>query len=265
MPLTQIIILSLIQGITEFLPISSSGHLVLVPIILGWQDQGLALDIAVHIGTLGAILTYFWRDLFRMLRGLYRLSRGRNDAGIRLVGHLIVATAPLILIGYFFGSYLNTFFRSLEAIGWASLGFGFLLFFSDKMSMTVKKVGHLSYSEAFMIGLAQVLAFIPGTSRSGITITAARFLGFERKEAARFSMLLSIPAIASSGIWLIFSMQGPVETVIADSFILAMVVSFFSALLTISILMKWLQRSTFTPFVVYRVILGCTLIFIANY
>jgi undecaprenyl-diphosphatase len=254
-PLTQIIALSLVQGITEFLPISSSGHLVLVPIITGWQDQGLVLDIAVHIGTLVAIVVYFWRDLLR----------GRNGGASRLAAQLTIATVPLIIVGYFFGSHLNGIFRSMEAVGWASLVFGLLLYFSDRMSMTVKKISHLLYSEAILIGLSQVLALIPGTSRSGITITAARFLGFERQEAARFSMLLSIPAIVASGVWLFISIKDPVAVVFTQTFILAIVISFLSALFTIVIFMAWLQRSNFTPFVVYRVVLGVILIVLANY
>jgi undecaprenyl-diphosphatase len=264
-PLTQIIALSLVQGITEFLPISSSGHLVLVPIITGWQDQGLVLDIAVHIGTLVAIVVYFWRDLFKMVIGVYWLLRGRNGGASRLAAQLTIATVPLIIVGYFFGSHLNGIFRSMEAVGWASLVFGLLLYFSDRMSMTVKKISHLLYSEAILIGLSQVLALIPGTSRSGITITAARFLGFERQEAARFSMLLSIPAIVASGVWLFISIKDPVAVVFTQTFILAIVISFLSALFTIVIFMAWLQRSNFTPFVVYRVVLGVILIVLANY
>lgn len=260
MALTQIIVLAVVQGITEFLPISSSGHLIMVPILADWPDQGLMLDVAVHVGTLGAVMIYFWQDLFAMVTGVFRLLKGRRDPGARLAGQVVVATIPLLGAGYLFDAYVGDGLRSIEVIGWATLCFGILLYAADHMSMTVKKLDHSSYLDVLVIGIAQILALIPGTSRSGITMTAARFLGFERAEAARFSMLLSIPAIAASGLWLGLNIYEADDITLTRGVLAATGLSFVTAILSIAALMAWLQRSSFTPFVIYRVILGVTLL-----
>lgn len=260
MALTQIIVLAIVQGITEFLPISSSGHLILVPIVAGWPDQGLMLDVAVHVGTLGAVMVYFWQDLFAMVAGVLRLLKGRRDPGARLAGQVIVGTIPVLIGGYLFDRYVGDGMRSIEVIGWATLCFGILLYVADYMSMTVKRIDHSSYLDVLVIGLAQVLALIPGTSRSGITMTAARFLGFERPEAARFSMLLSIPTIAASGLWLGLNIYEADDMALTQGVVAATGLSFITAILSIATLMAWLQRASFTPFVLYRVILGLVLL-----
>lgn len=260
MALTQIIVLAIVQGITEFLPISSSGHLILVPIVAGWPDQGLMLDVAVHVGTLGAVLIYFWQDIFAMVTGVLRLLKGRRDPGARLAGQVLVGTIPVLVGGYLFDLYVGDALRSLEVIAWATLVFGLLLYVADFMSMTVKRIDHSSYLDVIVIGLAQVLALIPGTSRSGITMTAARFLGFERSEAARFSMLLSIPTIAASGLWLGLKLYKADDLEMTQGVLAAAGLSFVMAILSIAALMAWLNRSSFTPFVIYRVILGVVLL-----
>ncbi len=260
MPLFHLVILALVQGITEFLPISSSGHLVLVPVFLEVPDQGLLLDVAVHVGTLGAVILYLWRDIWSILVGLMRVLRGRSDQGARLFGFIVVATLPVIAAGFALNYYYPAGIRGIEVIGWATLGFGIVLLISDQIGMTVRRIEHLHVGDAFFIGLAQILALIPGTSRSGITMTAARILGMERSDAARFSMLLSIPAILGAGslkgyeLWKL----GDVELT-ADAF-MAAGMAFVAALITIALLMAWLRRATFTPFAIYRVILGAALI-----
>jgi len=261
--LTQIIVLAVVQGITEFLPISSSGHLVLAPIFADWPDQGLMMDVAVHVGTLGAVIIYFWQDLLAMLTGLWRLVRGRRDPGATLAGLVAIGTVPVLIAGYLVDRYVGDAMRSITVIGWATLGFGLLLFIADRLSMTVKRVEHLGVIDALAIGLAQVLALIPGTSRSGITMTAARFLGYERSEAARFSMLLSIPTIAASGLWLGLSLYEADDMQLTQGVVMAAGLAFITAILSIAALMAWLQRSTFTPFVIYRVILGVGLLAVA--
>jgi len=198
-PLLLIIILALVQGVTEFLPISSSAHLILVPKVTGYEDQGLTIDVAVHVGTLLAVMLYFIRDLFSMIRGFFRTLAGKRDPAFRLVLQIILATIPLIVAGYFLNEMGTDWLRSLEIIGWATLGFGILLWIVDKACLTIRRVEHLGYGGALFIGFTQVLALIPGTSRSGITMTSARLLGFERSESARFSMLLGIPALAGAG------------------------------------------------------------------
>ncbi|MFL2769808.1 MAG: undecaprenyl-diphosphate phosphatase [Rhodospirillaceae bacterium] len=256
----QIIVLAVVQGITEFLPISSSGHLILVPILADWPDQGLMFDIALHVGTLGAVMIYFWRDLADMFTGILRLLKGRRDPGARLAGQVAIATLPVLAAGYLMNIYFVDGLRSILVIGWSTLGFGILLYVSDNLSMTVKRIEHASYADVLIIGVAQILALIPGSSRSGVTMTAARLLGYERTEAARFSMLLSVPTIAASGLLLGLSLYQLDDVAVTSSIALAAGLAFVTAIISISALMAWLQRSSFTPFVVYRVLLGIGLL-----
>ncbi len=260
MPILHLAVLALIQGITEFLPISSSGHLVLVPAFTGWPDQGVVIDVAVHVGTLGAVVLYFWRDLGAMVLGLGRLTKGREDPGARLAGLLIVGTIPAVIAGFFLNRYYPGGIRGLEIIAWTTLGFGVLLYITDRFGMTVRRVEHLTYGDTLIIGLAQVLALVPGTSRSGITMTAARFLGFERKEAARFSMLLSIPVIIGAGALKGLELYRAGETQLTGDAFIAAGFAFVAALAAIAAMMAWLRRASFTPFVVYRVVLGVFLL-----
>lgn len=260
MPLFHLAILALVQGITEFLPISSSGHLVLVPVFLDVPDQGLLLDVAVHVGTLGAVMLYLWRDIWNMLSGIMLMLRGRSDPGAKLAGFLILATLPVIGAGYALNHYYPGGIRGVEVIGWTTLGFGIVLYISDQVGMTVRRIEHMGIGDVLFIGIAQVLALVPGTSRSGICMTAARVLGMERSDAARFAMLLSIPTIVGAGslkgyeLW-----QSGNVALTSDAFVGAGL-SFVAALITIIVLMAWLRRATFTPFAIYRIILGAGLI-----
>lgn len=256
----QILILALVQGITEFLPISSSGHLVLVPAVTGWQDQGLMMDVAVHVGTLGAVVAYFWRDLRDLAFGLPKIVKDRNDPKARLIAYIALATLPVVLAGLLIIQSADSL-RSVEVIGWTTLGFGIALFAADKLGKMTRRIENMLYRDALVIGLAQALALIPGTSRSGITMTAARVLGFNRSEAARFSMLLSIPVIVAAGTLIGMKLQGAGAIEIGADIILATVFSFFSALLAIWGLMSWLNRANFTLLAAYRVILGCGLLY----
>ena len=202
MPIFQLVVLSAIQGITEFLPISSSGHLVLVPAFTGWADQGLIIDVAVHVGTLFAVMLYFWRDLWFMMRSCVTTIFSRDrvmDDNIRLALKLILATIPVVIAGFALNEFLKDGIRAVQVVGWATLIFGILLYVADRANMTVRKIEHISWRGAVFIGAMQILALIPGTSRSGITMTAARFLGIDRADASRFSMLLSIPVILGAG------------------------------------------------------------------
>lgn len=263
MPIVHIAVLALVQGITEFLPISSSGHLILVPILAGWPDQGLIIDVAVHVGTLGAVVIYLWRDLWAMVLGLVRLLRGKRDPGVFLAFYLVAATVPVIVAGYLLHRYQPEGIRGLAVIGWATLGFGILLWFADQVGMTLRRVEHLRLSDSLLIGLAQVFALIPGTSRSGITMTAARVLGMERPEAARFSMLLSIPTIVGAGVLEGYELykSGDAALTLAAGF--ACGLAFVAALIAILAMMAWLRRASFTPFVVYRLLLGVFILAIA--
>lgn len=268
MPLVQIFVLAAVQGITEFLPVSSSAHLILVPNITGWPDQGLLMDVAVHVGTLLAVMIYFWRDLFGMAAALVHMpgqiaNHRRFDAEYWLFLKLILATAPVIAAGFLVNYYMGDILRSIEVIGWATLGFGLLLLIADKASMTVRKIEHITFVGAFVVGMFQVLALIPGTSRAGITMTAARFLGVERQDAARFSLLLSIPAIVGAGALKGLELYQSGDVVLINDALKVGGLSFLFALISISVLMIWLKRASFTPFFFYRFLLGVGLLYYA--
>ena len=260
MPFLQILILAAIQGITEFLPISSSGHLILVPNFIGLVDQGLMMDVAVHVGTLAAVIIYFWRDILGMVMALFRIfqqmaNHRKFDEEFWLLCKLVIATLPTIMAGFYVNKYMGADLRTLELIGWTTLSFGILLFIADKINMTVRKMEHISFRGAFFIGLMQAVALVPGTSRAGITMTAARFLGVERQDAARFSLLLSIPTIIGAGVLKGFELSETENTVLIYDVLMLAGFSFLFALVAISLLMVWLRRASFTPFVIYRILL----------
>ena len=262
MTLLQIVVLALVQGITEFLPVSSSGHLILVPELTDWPDQGLLMDIAVHLGTLFAVLVYFWRDVWRMLIGVLRFfTQARITPDGRLAFYVMIATVPVIIVGYYLKQQGYTgALRSAQVIGWTTLGFGVLLYLSDRSGMTIRRIEHLTLVPALIIGFAQILALIPGTSRSGITITAARLLGFERPDAARFSMLLSIPVILGAGLLAGKDVADAEDLTLTFNVLLAAGLAFLSALTAIALMMNWLKHAGFTPFVIYRLLLGLGLL-----
>ena len=261
MALYQILVLAIVQGITEFLPISSSGHLVLTSKVLEWPDQGLLIDVAVHVGTLAAVMIYFWRDLWTISVGTARLAIGRGGPGARLAGYILVATSPVVIVGFFGRDYIAVYLRDIEIIAWVTIGFGILLWISDHVGMTVRRIEHLSLWDALFIGGAQVLALIPGTSRSGITMTAGRFLGLERVEAARFSFLLSIPTILGAGVLGGLELRESADIQLGQDVLLAIGLSFVAGLISIGVMMHWLSRSGFTPFVIYRLLLGGALLY----
>ena len=262
MPLLHIALLSVIQGITEFLPISSSGHLILVPALTQTEDQGLLIDVAVHVGTLGAVVVYFWRDLARMVVGVGQLAAGKTTEAGRLALMLAISTIPVAAVGFFGKGFIEANLRSVEVIAWTTIGFGILLYIADKTGMTVQRIEHVGVRAAILIGLAQVLALVPGTSRSGITITAARVLGYERADAARYSMLLSIPVILGAGAVLGADLVATGDWAIGRDAISAAALSFLAALVAIALLMRWLRRADFAPFVIYRVGLGAALLYL---
>ncbi|MBX2831947.1 MAG: undecaprenyl-diphosphate phosphatase [Rhodospirillales bacterium] len=261
MTLQHIILLAIVQGITEFLPISSSGHLVLAPALTGSPDQGLLVDVAVHVGTLAAVLIYFWRDVFAMLGGFVVLFTGRINAGARLALHIVLATIPVIAVGFYLKvSGIEEQLRSVAIIAWTTLGFGILLWVADKVGMTINRLEHMRWGGALFIGLAQVIALIPGTSRSGITMTAARLMGYERSDAAQFSMLMSIPVILGAGLLAGIDLHQAGNIELNQDIFLAVGLSFLTALIAIAVLMNWLKQSSFTPFAIYRILLGGALL-----
>ena len=253
----QLVVLALVQGITEFLPISSSAHLILVPVFADWPDQGPMIDVAMHVGTLGAAMVYFRRDLWLMISGLGRLGGRRHDPGARLLLHVVVATIPVVIAGAVLVASIGLdFLRSPALIGWTMLGFGLLLYAADRLNMTIRRIEHLTLAHALFIGVAQALALIPGTSRAGITMTAARALGYERGESARFSMLLAMPAIVGAGSLVGYELYRLGDLALTADAAIAALLAFVTAICAIGLMMAWLRRSSFTPFVLYRVALG---------
>jgi undecaprenyl-diphosphatase len=264
-PLEQIVVLAIVQGITEFLPISSSGHLILIPVFTGWEDQGMETDVMVHVGSLAAIIVYFWRDVLFILAGVADMVRGRWSERARLAAYIAAATVPAVAFGLilkWFG--LLDKIRGIEIVAWNALIFGVLMLIADKMGPRLKSMEDITLKPAMIIGLAQALALIPGTSRSGITMTAARFLGFERAEAARFSFLLGIPAIAGAGVLTVLEMNSNGH-VMPPGAITAAIFTFFSALAAIAFLMAMVKRMSFTPFVIYRIFLAGFLLVLAYF
>jgi undecaprenyl-diphosphatase len=259
--LQHIILLAVVQGITEFLPISSSGHLVLTPAITGAADQGLLLDVSVHVGTLLAVLIYFWRDVLAMIIGFFRLFTGRMTPGARMALHIVVATIPVVAVGFYLKeSGIEEQMRSVEIIAWTTLVFGVILWVADKVGMTINRIEHMGWAGAIFIGLAQVIALVPGVSRSGITMTAARLMSYERSDAAQFSMLMSIPVILGAGLLAGLDLHKAGNMELNREVMMAIGFSFITALITIAVLMSWLKRASFTPFAIYRIILGVALL-----
>lgn len=262
MTLLQIIILGSVQGFTEFLPISSSAHLILVPVLSGWPDQGLAFDVAVHVGTLTAVIFYFRHDIFNMTRdwGLSVVQRQRVGQSTLAWG-VIWGSIPVGLTGFLFHNYIDTVFRTPLVIAWATIIFGLLLYYADKIGVRQRKLDSLGWYDILAIGLAQAVALIPGTSRSGITMTAGLFLGLTRDAAARFSFLLSIPAILMAGGYKSLKLF---DTANVDwmSMVLGIVISAVTAFICIHYFLKFLDRMGMLPFVIYRLVLGVFLLYV---
>lgn len=265
MSLFHLILVAVIQGLTEFLPISSSGHLILLPNLTGMQDQGQTIDVAVHVGTLGAVVLYFWSDVKDAILGLPRALLGRTDTPqSRLALGLIIATIPTVIAGlilYLTG--LAEALRSIAVIGWTMLLFGLLLYWMDQKGPQTKTAQDWGLRDAIVMGLWQAVALIPGTSRSGITITGARQLGYTREDGARIAMLMSIPTIIASGVLLSLDVIQQADAQLAKDGAIAAAFAFVSALLALSLMMRLLRSVSFTPYVIYRVVLGIILLAVA--
>ena len=261
MDLIQIIVLALLQGFTEFLPISSSAHLILPSKVLGWDDQGLAFDVATHIGTLSAVIIYFRRDVFVITQGWLStgFSKKMND-NARLAWAIVIATIPAGLVGLIYGDWIEDNLRSSEVIAYATIGFGVLLLAADHKANEHKTLLQMTLLAAVVIGLFQALALIPGTSRSGITITAALFLGFQRDAAARFSFLISIPLILAAGLLKTKELVEQSAQVDWATIGLAALLSAISAYVCIYFFLALINRIGMTPFVIYRLLLGAMLL-----
>lgn len=265
MSLLHLLLVAVIQGLTEFLPVSSSAHLILLPNLTGLADQGQAIDVAVHVGTLGAVVLYFRSDVRRALSGVPRLIRGQIDTPeARLALGLVVATVPVVVAGLVLKlTGVDDMMRSTAVIGWTMLLFGFVLYWTDQKGAEERTADGWTLRHALTMGLWQAVALIPGTSRSGITISAARLLGYQRHDAARLSMLLSIPTILASGTLLGMEVAATADLETAKSAAIGAVFAFVAALLALAFMMRLLRSVSFTPYVIYRCVLGLILLWIA--
>ena len=274
----QLLLIAVVQGITEFLPISSSGHLILIPYLTDFPDQGPMIDVAVHVGSLLAIIVYFFKDVVVLARGGFA-SVGIGDAPAerRLFWWIVLGTLPAVAFGLaiklgVFNSFVETMFgitvvhddlmgsiRFTELIAFNLIFYGILLGLADWIGKDVKSFEDMTWRDGLIVGLAQALAIIPGTSRSGVTMTAARVLGYKRVEAARFSFLLSIPAVAGAGVLIVPEILEAGATLALDALI-AGFLTFLSAFATMAFLMNFLKKASMMVFVIYRISMGVALL-----
>ena len=254
--------LGLVQGITEFLPISSSGHLILVSEWFGWPDQGLAFDVAVHLGTLVAILIYFRRCLLEIMCGWYQqVIGGRVTSAGRLGWLVVLATGPALIVGALLGHVIESELRSPILIGFTTVGFGLVLWWADTKGRRTITLNDLKWHHALLIGIAQAIALVPGTSRSGITLSAGLALGLGRLDAAYFSFLMSIPVIIAAGTLKLSDLSRSAAPVDWAVFAVGVLVAAVSALVVITGFLRVIERVGVFPFVIYRLVLGLLIIF----
>jgi undecaprenyl-diphosphatase len=252
-----------LQGLTEFLPISSSAHLILLPQVDGWADQGLAFDVAVHVGTLAAVVWYFRGQLAAMARDWGASLAARREVGeSRLAWAVLLGTVPVGLAGLLLKGMVETTLRDPLVIAWATVVFALLLWWADARGRRVRDERTIGWKDVLFIGVAQALALIPGVSRSGITMTAALMLGLTRSAAARFSFLLSIPTIVLAGALLVYELAAGEGRVDWGVLLLGAVASGLAAYACIHVFLRLLERIGMLPFVIYRLVLGAILFYI---
>ena len=256
MSLITLIILAAIQGLTEFLPISSSGHLVFMPHFFHMTDQGIAIDVAVHLGSVLAVILYFYKDVVGLFLGVFDYFTCKQTDNARLLEMLVIATVPILIAGALLHSLIPEGIRSVEIIGWATVIFAIVLGISDRYEFNDSIIEKKTNTAAFIVGCAQILALVPGTSRSGITMTAARFLKINRVQASRFSMLLSIPTILAASLIMGYDVYQDENPQQYQDMIWAVGISFITAFAAIHFFMRWVAKFSFMPFVVYRILLG---------
>ncbi|MBL6673305.1 MAG: undecaprenyl-diphosphate phosphatase [Candidatus Puniceispirillum sp.] len=261
MPLSLILFIAAVQGVTEFLPVSSSGHLVLVPVITDQPYQGQSIDVAAHVGTLIAVLVYLRRDVISIITAMLGFGDSTQMASNRRLGLMIAAaTLPVVIVGFMVNYAAWHWLTLVTTLAWANLIFAGLLWAADRFGRDVFKLTDMRWSAALAISLMQVCALIPGASRSGVTMTAARFFGYERLAAARFSLLLSLPAIAGAGLLKTIDLIELGDMQLGLDAALVALLSALFAWLAIRLMMSWLARASFAIFVVYRLALGSVLL-----
>jgi len=261
MNLLQAIVLAVVQGISEFLPISSSGHLILVPHFLGWPDQGLAFDVAMHMGTLAALLLYFRRQLATMARAwVESITRRSLTPDSRLAWQLLVATIPVGVVGLLFNSYIEEHLRDPLFIAGTLTFFGLLMYAADRLGRGTSNEFNLGWKRAIAIGCAQALALMPGTSRSGITMTAGRALGLSRSGAARFSFLLAIPGIGAAGAYEGLKLLTSPTPIDWTPILVGVVFAAVSGIACIHFLIRFIERIGLLPFTLYRLLIAAIIV-----
>ena len=259
----KIVVLAIVQGLTEFLPISSSGHLVLAPYLLDWTDQGLAFDVAVHFGSLVAVCAFFRADIASLIAGGFRVLRGDlSKPESRMALAIAMGTVPAALAGLLFASWIEVNLRDPAVIVYTLAGYGVLMAIADRVGKSERNMAGVGYRDALIIGFAQALALIPGTSRSGVTITAARFLGFARQDAARFSFLLSTPVIFLAATYKFLQLLTGDAPVAWGQLALGALVSCVVAYLSIEFFMRFVTRIGLAPFAIYRLILAAIILYV---
>ena len=270
MPLVEVIVLGIVQGLTEFLPISSTAHLAVIPWLFGWPDPGLSYDIALHVGTLAAVLLYFFHDWVQIIGQALGISETdpvltRNRG---LLWLLIAGTIPAALAGLIFQKQAETTLRTPYVIATMMIGIGLVLWFADRAGRMQKDLSHVNFVDSISVGLAQALAVIPGVSRSGITIAAGLFRNLDRATAARFSFLLSTPVIAGAAakdLWDLMRHEGGIPPEMRSAFLIGIAVSAVVGGLTIKFFLDYLKRRGLTCFVIYRVVFGIMVIALAHF
>lgn len=259
----HIVVLAVVQGLTEFLPISSSGHLVLVPAFFGWADQGLIFDVAVHFGSLGAVCVYFYGDVKALLRGVPgALAWNTTQPESRMALAIAIATVPAAVAGLLFGGWIEANLREPEVIVVTLSSFGVVMALADRYGRRRRVITDVGFKDAILIGIAQAMALVPGTSRSGVSITAALMLGFERRDAARFSFLLSAPVILLASGYKLLSLLVDGVAVAWSELAIGALVSGVVAYLSIEFFMRFVNAIGLLPFAVYRVLLAALILWV---
>jgi undecaprenyl-diphosphatase len=267
MSIFEAIILGIVQGLTEFLPISSSGHLLIIPAIMGWEDPGAPFTAVIQLGTMAAVVIYFRKDIWEITSAFIRSLIGRagpeDELNARMGWYLGLGTLPIIVFGVLFSDQIEGGARNLYIVGTMLIVFGLVLAAADIFAKHTRKLEEIKAPDAVVVGFAQALALIPGVSRSGATITFGLFRGFTRRDAARFSFLLSIPAVVLSGIYEMRHVFGESIGVSTPALIAATVAAFIVGYWSIAFLLKWLGEHTMKVFVLYRLVLGALVLILA--
>ena len=257
MDVYQALFLGLLQGLTEFLPISSSAHLILTPAFFGWEDQGVGFDLSVHVGTLLAVVLYFRRDVFGVARdGLISIHQRTIVGQGALAWYLVIGTIPAGLAGLALLDMIDNELRGASVIFFTTLVFGILLGIADWLPKRQRTMDTLNWKDAVVVGIAQAMALVPGTSRSGVTITAGLFLGMTRETASRFSFLLAIPIIVLASAVKLLDVASSDVIVDWSGFLIGGVTSFLMAITAIHFFLKWLNKVGMWPYVLYRIVLA---------